>query len=463
MISFRGALNAAGKFLSSVPSTYGWDRAWGRVYESFTGAWQTNTVKDSVGKEQHHTAFACVTLIASDISKLPIFYTIQDREDGSWNPDIESPRMDIIREPNHYQNRIQFIEHWIMSKLLHGNTYVLKERDLLRRVIGLKILDPKYVQPLVSDDGQVFYQLNTDNINGIDGGVVVPADEIIHDRFNCFYHPLVGLSPLYAAALAIDQGLSIQKTSLSIFQQGGQVPGILTAPGKITKEDAERLRQYWQDNYTGQANSGKVAVLSGGLKFESMSMTSVDSQLIDQLKWTDEVICSTFHVPAYMVGVGDYPSASDMESLNIQYYTQCLQVLIESLELALDIGTNTGPYAGYEVDVESLLRMNGTSMATYLSTLTKGSILNINEARRKLSLPPVDGGNSIYMQQQNFSLEALQKRDGSADPFGKATTATVATPSKADDNEDDDDASEAKKAIMVKMLTGIIAAEIRRN
>jgi phage portal protein BeeE len=31
--------------------------------------------------------------------------------------------------------------------------------------------------------------------------VIVPAREIIHDRFNCLFHPLVGISPLYAAAL----------------------------------------------------------------------------------------------------------------------------------------------------------------------------------------------------------------------------------------------------------------------
>jgi phage portal protein BeeE len=46
-----------------------------------------------------------------------------------------------------------------------------------------------------------------------------------------------------------------------------------------------------------------VAVLGDGLAYQAMVMTAVDAQLIEQLKWTAETICSCFHVPSYMVGV----------------------------------------------------------------------------------------------------------------------------------------------------------------
>ena len=42
-----------------------------------------------------------------------------------------------------------------------------------------------------------------------------------------------------------------------------------------------------------------------------------------------------------------------------------------------------------------------------------------NEARKKyLGLGPIPGGESAYMQQQNYSLEALAARDAD-DPFAK--------------------------------------------
>jgi phage portal protein BeeE len=40
-----------------------------------------------------------------------------------------------LRKPNRYQNRIQFWEGWILSKLMRGNTYVLKVRDDNRNVV----------------------------------------------------------------------------------------------------------------------------------------------------------------------------------------------------------------------------------------------------------------------------------------------------------------------------------------
>ena len=105
---------------------------------------------------------------------------------------------------------------------------------------------------------------------------------------------------------------------------------------------------------------GRVAVSGGGLKFEKpTAMSFVDAQLIDQLKWDDEKICAVFHVPPYMVGVGPLPSYNNVEALAQQYYSQCLQVLIESLELCLTEGLELED-VGYEVefDIESLLRMD---------------------------------------------------------------------------------------------------------
>jgi hypothetical protein len=44
-----------------------------------------------------------------------------------------------------------------------------------------------------------------------------------------------------------------------------------------------------------------------------------------------------------------------------------------------------------------------------------------NEGRAKFDLKPVAGGDNPYLQQQNYSLEALAKRDAQADPFAPNT------------------------------------------
>lgn len=77
------------------------------------------------------------------------------------------------------------------------------------------------------------------------------------------------------------------------------------------------------------------------------------------------MVCSTFHVPPYKIGIGQMPTYNNIQSLNLQYYSEALQILIESAELCLDEGLgigegvrNGGHEYGTEFDLDGLLRMD---------------------------------------------------------------------------------------------------------
>lgn len=391
---------------------------WFRVWESFTGAWQSNVVVDHNTVLTFHAIYACMTLIASDIAKLCV-KLMQKDSNGIWLEITNPAYTPVLRKPNRYQNRIQFWENWFLSKLARGNTYVLKERDQRGVVKALYILDPCRVKPLVADDGSVFYELSADNMAGMKQQVTVPASEIIHDRMNCLFHPLIGTSPIMACGIAATQGMAIQNNQTNFFNNRSMPGGILTAPGAISNETAGRLKTDWQTNYTGE-NAGKVAVLGDGLKFEAIAMTSVEAQAIEQLKWTAEVVCSVFHVPGYKVGVGAVPANSNVQSLNLEYYSQALQRHIEDAELCLDEGLGMADDIGTEFDIDNLLRMDTLSLIATEKDAVAAGIKSPNEARKRLNLGPTPGGEGPYLQQQNYSLRALAKRDAQEDPFGTA-------------------------------------------
>jgi len=373
-----------------------------------------------------------VTQIAADISKMRLRLVQQD-VNGIWNETSVASFSPVLRRPNHFQNRIQFISAWLISKLLNGNTYVLKVRDQSKDVRSMYVLDPLRVRPMVAPNGDVYYELKTDPIAELPSELyMVPASEIIHDHWNEMFHPLVGLSPIYACGLAAVQGLNIQNNSTNFFGNGSNPGGVIEVPGAIAPDAATRVKDVWESGFAGD-NSGKVAILADGMKYVQMKMSAVDSQLIEQLKWTAEVICSTFHVPAYMVGFGPPPNYNNIEALNQQYYSQCLQILIESIELLLDdgLGLTTGDVAvkryGTEFDIDDLLRMDSATMMKTIGEGVKAGVTAPNEGRRKLNYGPVDGGEAPYLQQQNYSLAALAKRDAQADPFG-TTPAPAAKP-----------------------------------
>ena len=398
------------------------DRGWFRVFESHPGAWQQNVVLDRDAILQNPTVYACVTLIASDIGKL----TLQLREkeaSGIWSETMSPAFSPVLRRPNHFQTRQQFVESWLISKLIHGNAYILKQRDMRGVVVAMYVLDPSRCRPLVAPSGDVFYELNSDDLSRLPTDILAaPASDIIHDRMECLFHPLVGISPLYAASLAATQGLKITQNSAKFFENMARPSGILSAPGQIGDETAKRLKDHWEANYRAD-NIGKIAVLGDDLKYLPMTISANDSQQVEQSEDAAKQICSAFHVPAYMVGVGTAPPYNNTETLNQHYYDKCLHKLIDAIENTLDEGLGLpyvpGRFLRTEFDLNDLLRMDQSTLAKQTAELVKAGVMSPDEARKRFNLPPVTGGALPYLQQQNYSLEALARRDAMEDPFAK--------------------------------------------
>lgn len=390
------------------------DGLWFPVTEAFTGAWQRGVV-DQSNKNifQFSPLFRCVTLIAGDVAKLGV--RLVELNDGIWQETTSASFSPVLRKPNRYQTWIQFVESWMLSKLLHGNTYVLKVRDNRQVVVALYILDPRLVKTLVAPGAAVFYELQADNLSTIGETVTIPASEVIHDRMNTLYHPLVGLSPVAAASLSGALGVEMQRQSATFFKNGARPSGFLTAPGAIGKETAERLKTQWETKYSGE-NVGRVAVLGDNLKFESIAMKAVDAQLVESLRISGEFVCLAFGIPLFKIGLGQLPGNANVSTLNQIYYSDCLQKYIEDLEWSLDDGLSLPSDYGVELLIKNLIRMDQEAQMRVLREGVEGAIVKTNEARRELSLAPTEGGDEVWRQQQYYSLRALARRDQEGTP-----------------------------------------------
>lgn len=419
---------------SMVNSSRGWWHLWSTGHgDTTTGSWQRDERMPPETALAFFAVYSCVTQIAADIAKLCLYVTQRDGE--IWS-EVENPatvRQFFVR-PNHFQTMQQFVEVWMISKLTRGNTIALKVRDDRGVVMRQFVLEWDRVTPLVAPDSSVWYQLRTDDLSQIPfAQVTVPASEVIHDRMNCLFHPLIGISPLFASNLAAAQGLAMQRDSANFFKNMSRPGGVLTAPGHINDETAARLKSEFDKNYHGANGIGKTLVAGDGLKYEPMAVTPENAQIVEQLKLSALQVCSTFKMPPFMVGIGDMPGFENVQALTQWYYTACLQSLIEAFENCQDDGLALDR-ARYrtEFDLDDLLRMDSKTLAEVEGAKVQRGISSPNESRAKFNLPPADGGEGPYLQQQNFSLAALAKRDASADPFGKATPPPAPAPAPAD-------------------------------
>lgn len=432
-------------------SGFGGGTFWGFVQESFAGAWQSFRVDSRQNILAFSAVYACVSMISDDIAKLRP-KLIEETPDGVWaEVQRNSPFWAPLEKPNRYQTRIQFISQWITSKLLYGNAYIYIERDARTVGTALYVLDPRRVVPLVADDGSVYYRLSADYVASVAQDMVVPASEIIHDRCITPFHPLIGVSPIYACGLSATQGLRIQTNSARFFENMSRPSGQLTAPGKISDETASRLKREFEQNFSA-GNMGRLFVAGDGLAYSPMTIPAADAQLIQQMQWTVEDVARCFHVPPFKIAQTDNPRIPNIMVLNQEYYSQTLQLLIEAVELLLEEGLGMVGKYSVEFDLDGLLRMDPSARATANQVAIGAGYLTPNEARLKENLPPLEGGETAYMQQQMWPLAQLAERPLPAGgippaPLPAPAAPVALPPAPADDQPPTDVPEEPARAL----------------
>lgn len=416
--------------------------------ETFAGEWQSSSraAAGTYTKRSplaHSAVFTCISNITSDISKLPI-RVMRPREPSSFGGDSpvgmefhkNHPLNAVLRKPNHYQTSLQFLQHYFASKLWTGNAYVLLFRDGRGVVESMHALDPTTVTPALTDDGSLYYLVKADRLNGLAQDVYIPARDILHDRAITLFHPLIGVSPLYAAAASAGIGNSIVQNSENFFTNMSRASGVLTAPGEIPEALAKRLKAEWDGNYSG-LGFGKTAVLGAGLEWKPLSMTAEDAQLIDQLRWTVEDVGRVYRVPSFMLGENKI-TYRNSEQLSRYYFQGCLSYHIESAEQCFNAKFELTGGVGVQFDLSPLFRMETDLRYESHAKALAAGIKSINEVRSEENLPPVKGGNEPRLQMQYVPLSKIDQVPAPAPAPGTPAPA----PAPAEEPEDEDDTPE---------------------
>jgi len=440
----------------SVPVSHAFTYFLGPIKEAFAGAWSRNIVAESrENLLRFSPIYACASRIASDISILRpmLMKATQDGITVEVN-DPRSPYLPLMMRPNAYMNWIQFLSYWLLCKLFYGNAYAIKDRDARGVVVALYPIDPRMVKPKIASDGGVYYDFGGDYLARIPEGLsMLPASEVVHDRMNTFWHPLAGVPPIYAAAASGTQGIRIQTNSETFFSNMSRPSGQLTAPGSIDDATEKRLKKQFEDGFSG-GNLGRMFVSGNGLKFEPINVPAEQAQLIEQLRWTVEDIARCFGVPLHKIQAGAMPTFTNIGALNQQYYDEALKPHIEAFELLMTQEVVMKAEYSVELDLSGLLRMDPKTRAEAAEILARAGHLTPNEGRARENLPPVAGGDTPYLQMQNYSLAALAKRDAQDDPFGTAKPAVSPAPEEEDEDEDLESAEEESRALLATLTKG---------
>jgi HK97 family phage portal protein len=433
---FRAAVEAFRKD-TLQPVMSGFSALTRAVQDWVTSAWQTDTTNPDEGQLRSALTVAvvydCVRRISTDIAKLsPGVRRLTDT--GVWLRDKHQAFSRLIYRPNHFQTWFQFMVCWVCSRLLAGNAYIIKlYKSSTNTIDELIVLDPTKVTVLVAtDSGKVFYQVGGEPLARVEEDMIISSDDLIHDRYLPLGHPLVGTSPLERALVPARARQGIITNAADLNEHASVPPGILYAAEGMDEEKLNALADKWR-----RIPKGRIAVLDQSFKFEALSAKYVDSQSQELAEMSATDICVAFGMPPWKVGLGTRPPGQP-EALQVVYLQDCIQWQVEEIEQCLDHGLQIPADVYVELDTNCLLKMDSKTKAEVAAILVKG-VAKPDEMRAWFDWEPVPGGNAVYMQQQNFSLDALAKRDA----MGPPPAAGAGTPPSQPEAEDPEDEPQA--------------------
>jgi len=346
---------------------------------------------------------SCISAISQSIAMMPVNHW-RETDDGGRERVITSPAYRVMRRPNSYQTRSEFIVNLLRSELFQGNGYAQAVRDDRFQIRELHLGSPRIVSPYVDpEDGAIFYQFGfnplVDGEQAFDPARYVPARDVLHVRLHTNRDPLCGETPLTAAMMAVAAGNSISAHTATFFQNMSRPSGVLSTKDAMAPEIRAENKASWKEATTGEQTGG-TAILYGGLEWKPLTMTAVDSALIESYKLTVADIARVFRVPPAIIGELGGATFANTETLLRHWIATGLGYVIEHLEQSFDYLFRLPESEWIEFDTDYLLR---SEFAARIDALTKGitgGLFAPNEARAREGLPKVDGGDEPFVQQQ---------------------------------------------------------------
>jgi HK97 family phage portal protein len=354
---------------------------------------------------------ACVTMLAEDVAKLP-WSIFRHAEGDARNEAKDHWLYPLLQEPNDWQNGFEFREQMQVSLILRGNAYAVKIRDLRGRVVKFVPCNADWVALYEAPTGELFYRVTPQGLHmraELAGQpFLIPFADMLHIR-GFSLNGLTGVSRIAIAREAIALGLAMEQQSARAIGQGAHPSGVLTTDSKLTDEAAKRLAQNWKEMVVGLQNSGRTAILEQGLKYQSITPTANDLDLVNSRKFQMEEIARIFRIPLHMIGELTRSTNNNIAQQAQEYINYTLTGYTNRwrAKFSTDFGLWRQGLS-IEFDYRELTTADMTSRINNWRTAIMSMINTPDEARLDLGYKP-EGGEAAKLQApQNMATMGSQ-------------------------------------------------------
>lgn len=345
------------------------------------------------------SVYACVKLRADLLSSVPLMLY---RQKGSDREAVTGGSLhELLRAVNPHWTFAQLIRMTEYSLSLHGSAYWVIERGVNGKGEPKEIWWARPDKMIVVPDQQNYlggfiYEQQGQRIK------LAPSEVIWFRQANPM-NEFAGLSPLAAARLSVELGMSGLKSNKALFDQGMHLGGVISPAGgapSFGKDQATALEKLIDTKFRGQGKFHRWLIASGGeLKVQPMGINPKDAEFVEQMKWSLADVCRVYQVPPVLVQDLENSTYSNFEQALRALWSLCIQP--QARMIAGQLNEQLLPMFGNQADrcefdfsgVDALQEAEDSRWAREQGQITTGAI-TINEWRASRGYDPVPWGDA---------------------------------------------------------------------
>lgn len=369
--------------------------------------------------------YTCVDIKSDDIAKLPI--KMYRAKNGNAELELNHPVSKLLgMRPNPYMSAFAWQKLMEAHTELWGNAYNFIEWGTDGRPVALWPLHPDATYVWVDYvSGEVFYETTLPSGEFLK---LLPED-VLHFQ-GLTNNGVVGISKIQAIREKLGIQQSMDKFSGSFYSNGTQTPGVLKIPTFIDSDAKDVVRQEWAKANSGLANAFKIAVLDGGMDYQSLGMPLKDAEFIESMKFGILEVAKIFKVPPHKLGQLDRATFSNIESQSLDYVKNVLQPIVTMMEQEINyklLLPSEQKRMFIKFDMTEELRGDSASRVAYYVGMVNMGALSLDEVRAAENLGPIpDGYGQHYRVDLNHvNIEVADKyqiaKSGASDGKGGDT------------------------------------------
>lgn len=355
---------------------------------------------------QVSTVWACVDLITKTIASMPmqIFEIKKNKREISRDSNLWTLLHD---SPNALMTPFEFYRALLLDLILRGNGYAVVDRNSSGEVVAMFPISADQVTVLTVEKSEnqieiVYgYQLNGQQYQ-------FSPERILH--LKGMGKGLVGLSNLEFMRPNLDENIKMQENSALLFGNGSSAKGILTVDHNLDDTARKKLAK----KYSGIQlyNESGLWILPADMRYQQVSLSPADTQLLESRRFSVEEICRWFGVPEVLIN----GSSDKVEEAMDLFYKTTIRPLAINIEQAIRKSIFTPDQREKytcEFNLDAMLRASLSSRAEVYAKMVQNGLKTRNECRELENDAPLDGGDGLTVQNNLVPIDQLGKIDPS--------------------------------------------------